>query len=256
MRSGEEKQNPVAGQKPAIEAGARRFREGCAACHGANAEGGRGPRLVQNRDLYRLTDQQIFQIVQKGIPGTGMPPSQMPDDKTWQVVAFIRSLSSPASKAFVEGDASHGRQLFFGPGGCNTCHAIRGEGGLIAPDLSDAGGHLTVGELRQSIEHPSARIETGFRGVTVHLKNGSAIEGVAKNDSNYSIQVLDRKGALHLISKSNVSGIDWSNQSLMPNSVISQLGPSGVDDMMAFLAQQVIRPDAGNTPRRRFRDIH
>lgn len=257
MRDREEQRNPLAGQKAAIEAGARRFREGCAACHGADAQGGRGPRLVKNRDLYRFGDQELFQIVQRGIPGTSMPPSQLPDTETWQVVAFVRSLSSPASQAFVEGDAAHGRELFFGAGHCDSCHSILGKGGLLGPDLSDAGVQLTVGEIKESLENPSVSIDPAFRGVSIHLRDGSVVEGISKSDSTYSLDVLDRNGKLHLIDKSTVRSIDWAKNSLMPGNLTQQLGPAGVNDLVAFLAGQVIRPNIGDTPpqRRRRRGI-
>src|SRR5438105_4370505 len=42
------------------------------------------------------------------------------------------------------GDAHTGRAVFADPkaGDCLRCHAVRGEGGKIGPDLSDVGGKL------------------------------------------------------------------------------------------------------------------
>jgi cytochrome c oxidase cbb3-type subunit III len=256
MHSGSEKRNPVAGQKTAIEAGQRHFREACAACHGANAEGGRGPNLAQNRDLLRMSDEQLFNTIRQGIPGTSMPPFKFPDQQTWEVAAFVRSLSSPAAYASVPGNAEKGRTLFYGQGGCASCHAIRGQGGLIAPDLSGVGGALTVNELRESISQPSARITPGFDAVTVRLKNGTVIKGVAKDNADHSIDVLDRAGNLHLLDKADVRELVFSRKSLMPDNVAQTLGPDGLNDVMAFLAEQVVRPGAQSSERRRWREIH
>jgi len=255
MHSGSEKKNPLAGQKAAIETGQRRFREGCAACHGANAEGGRGPNLAQNRDLLRMGDEQLFNTIRRGIPGTSMPPSQMPDQQTWEVAAFVRSLSSPAAFASVPGNPQAGRAIFYGNAHCSECHAIRGKGGLVGPDLSGVGGTLTVNELRESILQPSLRITPGFDTVTVHLKSGDAIKGVAKDDSNYSIGVLDRAGKLHLLNKTDVQEIEFGRESIMPDGLGQTLGPDGLNDVMAFLAQQVVRPGAQPSERRRWREI-
>ncbi|MDQ2775139.1 MAG: c-type cytochrome [Acidobacteriota bacterium] len=255
MHSGSEKKNPLAGEKSAIDAGQHRFREGCAACHGANAEGGRGPNLAQNRDLLRMSDEQLFNTIRRGIPGTSMPPSQMPDQQTWEVAAFVRSLSSPAAFASVPGDPHKGKALFYGEAHCASCHAVRGDGGLVGPDLSGVGGTLTVNELRESIAQPSARITPGFDAVTVRLKNGTVIKGVAKNDSDHSIDVLDMTGSLHLLSKADVREIEFSRKSLMPDNFAQTLGPDGVNDIMAFLAEQVVRPGAALPERRRWRGI-
>ena len=255
MHSGSEKTNPLLGQKSAIEAGEHRFREGCAACHGANAEGGRGPNLTKNRDLLRMSDEQLFNTIRRGIPGTSMPPSQMPDQQTWEVAAFVRSFSSPAAFASVSGNPQAGRTLFYGQAHCSNCHSIHGEGGLIGPDLTGIGGLLTVNELRESILQPSATITPGFDSVTVRLKNGHVVKGVAKDDSNHSIDVLDMAGTLHLLNKADVRGIEFSRKSLMPGGTTETLGPDGLNDVMAFLAQQVVRPGEQLAQRRRWRDI-
>ncbi len=253
MVSGEEKQNPFAGKKDAIAAGAQRFREGCAACHGANGEGGRGPRLVKNYDLFRITDQQVFNIIRRGIAGTSMPPSQMPDDKTWQVVAYVRSLSSPAYRAFVEGDVARGRDLFASH--CESCHAIRGQGGLSGPDLSDAGAHMTVSELHEILENPAEHWNANYRPVTVHLKNGGIVDGVSRGDSTYSLQLLGEDGKLRSIDKAQVSSLDWHDGARRHAEAVRDVNPDGIRDLIAFVAQQVVRPNLENEARQR-KDIH
>jgi putative heme-binding domain-containing protein len=257
MRNPDDKKNPFAGQKPAIEAGQQRFKSNCAACHGADAEGGRGPALAGNRDLQRMTDQRLFNTIRQGIPGTSMPPSQMSDDQTWQIAAFVRNLSSPASLSVLPGNPANGRQLFFGTAECSQCHAIRGVGGLLGPDLTDAGANLTVHDLRESIVQPSARIAPGFDSVLVFLKNGEHLEGVAKDDTNYSISILDRKGTLHLLNKTEIAKIQFSNHSLMPDDIARRLGPEGLQDIVCFLASQTVRPpEAASEEQSRWRRIH
>ena len=76
---------------------------------------------------------------------------------------------------------------------------IRGRGGYLGPDLTDIGALRTPLQLRESLLQPSARIVDGFDGVTVTLRDGTAIKGVARNNNNYSIQVLDAKGELRLL---------------------------------------------------------
>jgi cytochrome c oxidase cbb3-type subunit 3 len=243
-RNSVEIKNPLAGQVAAIEAGQHRFQEGCAACHGAHAEGGRGPSLTDNRDIKSMTDERLFATIRHGISGTEMPPSPLPDNNIWEVAAFIRSLSTPAFETPVEGDPEKGWSVF-GSAGCGNCHMIRGRGGFLGPDLTNIGFSSTMMQLRESILHPNHRRIDGFAGVTVVLMNGTRIHGVAKNNSNYSIQILDAEGRLHLLNKSGLKEVDLARKSLMPDTYGQTLSPEDLKNLVAFLSRQVIRPNAG-----------
>src|SRR5437899_6310587 len=76
--------NPFAGQPDAILAGKKLFATSCSGCHGANAEGGRGPNLMKGRMIRRSSDTVLFTSIKKGVPGTDMPPTNLPDDQIWR----------------------------------------------------------------------------------------------------------------------------------------------------------------------------
>ena len=177
------KQNPLAGNPEAIEAGRQSFVEICSACHGVNGEGGRGPSLV-GRFVRRLSDQQLFSSIQKGVPGTDMPPFPLEDDKIWRVTAYVRGLAAPAFEHNLPGNADAGRELFFGAAGCSACHMIRGQGGFLGPDLSDAGSQRTFGQLREALLDPSARVAGGFEAVVLKAPGGRETRGIAKYRTN------------------------------------------------------------------------
>jgi len=81
--------------QPPDSAGRKLFLASCSGCHGANAEGGRGPNLVEGRILRRLDDEALFKSIKSGVPGTDMPPTNLPDDQIRSVAAYVRSLSAP-----------------------------------------------------------------------------------------------------------------------------------------------------------------
>ena len=188
----------------AIGAGGELFREACGACHGTTGEGGRAPNLRTSRNVQRSSDQELFGSIKNGVPGSEMPPFPLGDEKVWSLAAFVRSLSAPAYDQQAPGDAEAGQALFEGEAGCGGCHMIRGEGGSLGPDLSNIGMESNLTRLRESLLEPGEEIAVGFEKVIATLKSGDRIEGVAKNRSNYSLQVLDSGGNLHLLESSQI----------------------------------------------------
>lgn len=225
-----------------IEAGRRLFQEACSACHGQNGAGGHGPSLVDGRRVNGLDDAQLLQSIQKGVPGTDMPPSTLPAPQLKQVVAFVRSLGAPAIDTAVPGDREAGGRIFFGKGGCSKCHAIAGRGGFLGPDLTEAGANRSLSQLRESLLEPNKRIAEGFESVTVTMRDGSRIEGIAKNHDNYSIQLLDSGGKLHLLARADTDKIELGARSLMPDDFARRLSAEETRDVLAFLSRQAVRP--------------
>src|SRR5262245_31673309 len=57
-----------------VAAGEKIFVSQCASCHGRDGRGGGGgPDLTTGRFKRASSDEGIFQIINKGIPGTTMP---------------------------------------------------------------------------------------------------------------------------------------------------------------------------------------
>jgi putative heme-binding domain-containing protein len=234
--------NPLANNAEAAETGRELFLGACSACHGASGQGGTGPNLITGRATNRMQDRQLFRSIKDGVPGTDMPPFGISDEKVWQLVTFVRSLSAPAIKARLKGDPAKGQALFSGKGGCVGCHAIAGKGGVLGPDLSNAGVNRTVLQLRESIFDPNARIEAGFEAAAVTTKAGESIAGVLKNANNYSVQLLDNQGRLHLFWMRDLTAMKRREGSLMPAGFDTKLTKQESEDLLAFLSKQTIRP--------------
>src|SRR5262245_18460979 len=92
----QKEKNPAIRDPKAIAAGRGLFASSCAACHGPQGEGGRGPNLHERNVWHTLDEEGLFLMIQKGIPGADMPPTKLPDDQLWQIAAFVRSLTAPA----------------------------------------------------------------------------------------------------------------------------------------------------------------
>lgn len=247
--------NPLAAQPAALDAGKTQFGAACAACHGANAEGGRGPNLTDNDRIRRMTDDQLFNTIRRGIPGGGMPAFPLPDETIWQIVTYVRSLSTPAFLAPVAGDVQAGRAVYE-KSKCASCHMIMGKRGFLGPDLTDVAASRTLKQLRQAIVAPAGTPFDGFNGVTVTLKNGERISGIGKNYSDYSIDILDATGKLHLLETAQLSDEQFATKSLMPDDYANTLSAQELQNLIAFLSRQTVRPDARPDQKVRTREEH
>jgi putative heme-binding domain-containing protein len=237
------KKNPAIGDPKAIAEGQKLYLTSCAGCHGPKGQGGRGPNLRQRGVWHPLDDDGLFRTIQKGVPGADMPATNLPEEKIWQLAAFVRSLTAPAAEANVPGNAAAGEQLFWSAkAGCGNCHRILGRGGMMGPDLSNIGAAKPAEEIRESIVDPDADGFHQYKGVTAFLKNGTSVKGVARNRTNYSIQIQDAQGNLHLLSMADVTDLKISPNSPMPRDYAKRLSRAELDDVIAYLSRQSVRP--------------
>ncbi len=236
--------NPAIGNPQAIASGTKLFMGSCAGCHGPDGGGGaRGPNLVRRSLWHPLSDEAIFQVIRKGVPGTDMPPSALNDEQTWNLVAFIHALTGPASTNPVPGDPVAGKVVFWGSkAACSNCHPILGKGGRTGPDLSNIGGSRPLAVIRESIVDPGKDLfYLGNEAATVVMKSGQTLKGVAKNRSNYALQLVDTKGELHLIQMNDVKELTISASTPMPGDYAKRLTREELRDLLAYLATQDIR---------------
>ena len=175
-----------------------------------------------------------------------MPPNDLPDAETWQLVAFIRSLGGAGDQPPVAGDPKRGEEIFFGKARCASCHMIRGRGSPFGPELSNVGATRSAAKIRQSILEPSAEILSDWAGARVELRSGEKFDGVIRNEDNFSVQLVDRQGAFRLLDKRKIARLTrLEKESLMPGDV--SLSPDELQDLLAFLdRQRSSEANAGN----------
>jgi len=232
----------------ANESGKRLYEARCVGCHGADGTGGgHGPGIVELAKPRATTQDAVRLVIQKGVPDGGMPAFPISDGEAGQIAAYVMGLRRPVASgatagatvgAAPPGDDAAGERFFNGKGHCASCHMVRGApsggapsgaGGVLGPDLSNVGRDRQPAQIEQALRDPggapAAQGGRGGRGgrggavsykaVTVRLRNGQTLRGIAKNESAFDLQLLDTDGKLHLLLKDQVAEVT-REKSLMP----------------------------------------
>ncbi|MEZ5399411.1 MAG: PQQ-binding-like beta-propeller repeat protein [Bryobacteraceae bacterium] len=209
------------------------FEKHCAVCHGDGRGTERGPNLANNRRVRSGTVAQLRAVIRDGVSGRGMPAFDLPSADLDALTSLVRGFSAPAAESDPPGDRAAGERYFFGAGGCSRCHMALGRGAASGPDLSTVGRELTLGEIEQSIRNPSAKIRPGYRSVVAVLRDGRRLEGFARNESRYNLQLQDRAGVFHLLDASELGSVTHSKESAMKASACTA---EQCRDVIAYVA--------------------
>ena len=174
-----------------IEDGKRVYQASCANCHGP--DGNLIAGIDFGRGVYRraFADDELAALIVAGIPSTPMPPNPtMSREQALRVVDYLRSMGEGRETA-ADGDARRGRTLFEGKGECRDCHAVRGEGSRVGPDLTRIGLVRRAGELERSLLEPEAEVQPENRFYKVSPKSGQPVVGRLLNRDTYTVQLID-----------------------------------------------------------------
>jgi len=218
-------------------AGERAFATSCAGCHGLDGQGtDRGPGIAGSARVRRLSDNQVADIISNGIPETGMPPFRtLTGDQVRDIVGYLRALQGKSGPRALPGDATRGREIFFGKGECGTCHTIYGAGGFLGPDLSAYGPANSAQVILDTLLSTNRTVPVGYRLATVTTRDGHHFEGVIRNEDNFSLQLLAKDGSFHFFRTPELQNVERSSQPLMPTNYRDRLSSGELNDLVNFL---------------------
>ena len=200
-----------------IEDGGRVFRNTCANCHGPDGDQVSGIDLGRNIFRRAKTDDDLVQIIRTGVPGTGMPASDMSVAQAEQVVSYLRSVASTKRSTSALGDIGRGKALFETKGACTNCHRVNNVGSRLGPDLSNVGQLRRAVELETSIVDPNKEILYTSRPYRVVTKDGQTVTGRLLNLDTFNVLMLDSKEQLRSFEKTNLRDFGFVEVSPMPS---------------------------------------
>ena len=214
--------------------GERAYRQTCANCHGPDGDVITGIDLGRGQFRKTMTDEDLVRIIRTGIPNTPMPASAMTVEQAQKIVAYLRSRATAARAGAVLGDATRGRDIAAGKGGCVTCHRIEGAGSGVGPDLSKIGSLRGALELERSLVEPTADVDPANRFYRLVLRDGTVVTGRLLSHDTYTVQLLDTTEKLRSFSKS-----DLREHGFIPSPMPSYRGrltPQEIADLVSYLA--------------------
>lgn len=189
--------------------GAVSFRSQCASCHGSDAKGTTaGPDLSRGQFKHAVSEEAMFRVITKGVPGSTMPGFALNGRSAWQLVTFIHGLNMEKSGG--AGDASAGAALF-AKLKCAGCHPAG------APNLSESAARLSRAEIRQSLLEPDAAVSPEYWRWRGTLRDGSVVEGRRFNEDTFVVQLLGDDKRLRTLSKQEIQRSELSMRSRMPS---------------------------------------
>lgn len=225
----------VYGQSVDAELGKATFRIYCSPCHGRNAEGGRGPDLTAGSFAVGDRDEDLFRVIENGIPGSEMRGYKVniASDNISRLVAYIRSRAQAEPQA-AAGDSALGEKVFWGKGACGGCHRAGTRGGNFGPDLSRIGRMRSAAHLKESILDPDASQPPGYEAIAVVTKDGKKISGRSGGLDTFSARVIEADGKYHSFLLDEVKSASNRQGSLMP-SYRKRLADEEVDGLVAYM---------------------
>ena len=212
-----------------VAAGEKLFVSQCASCHGRDGRGGGGgPDLSTGRFKHASSDEGIFNIINKGVPGTTMPGFMLNAGPVWKLVAYVRSLGLARRNQNLPGDVEHGKALY-AQHRCAGCHDT------TAPDLKTSAINRSAVELKNSVLDPSGDVPSAYWRAKVTLRSGLVVTGTRLNEDTFTMQLRTRDG-LRSIAKADLGSVDLDRSSPMP-SFKGKLTDTELDDLLAYVSR-------------------
>jgi putative heme-binding domain-containing protein len=180
-----------------VQDGQRLFLTNCEACHGPEGDAVPGVDLGHGKFRRASSDEDLMKIIQKGIPGTAMPPGNFNNFQASTIVAYLRDMAESTGRGSLPaGDAAQGKIVFEGKGACLTCHRVKGNGSRLGPDLTDVGALRRAVELERSILDPDAEILPQNRFFRVVTKDGATTTGRLLNQDAFTVELFGSPSAV------------------------------------------------------------
>jgi putative heme-binding domain-containing protein len=180
-----------------------------------------GPNEISPADRQRLLKHKDQAIQQRA--AAVFKPS---DSSRAEVLKKYQAV------ALMSGDAVHGAEIFGKT--CATCHALRGQGHSVGPNLA-ALTDKTPADFLLAILDPSAVVEPRFVAYNIETKDGRSLSGVVSAETGTTLTLVQSGGLQEKILRSDIAEMRASKLSMMPEGLEQGMSQQDLADLIAFL---------------------
>ena len=117
---------------------------------------------------------------------------------------------------------------------CATCHAFRGVGVALGPDLASVVSNGRE-KLLVSVLDPNREVAPNFSAWMATTRDGSELIGILVRDSDASVTLKQAGGGEVTVARKDLVKLVPEGRSLMPEGLESGLTPSDLADLLAWL---------------------
>ena len=208
------------------------------------------PAVVELLASQEAWTQSLLNAVERGTVGLAEIPPATRNRLRWhgsdatkarvaklfpeQTASRAAVLASYASVASLKGDATKGVAHF--TANCAACHAYRGLGHALGPDLATF-RTKPVGDFLTAILDPNAAIEPKFIAYNVDTKDDRGLTGLVTDETVTGFTLAQANGVKDKLLRANVKVLRPAQLSLMPEGLEAALPPPAMADLLAWLRE-------------------
>ncbi len=185
------------------------------------------------QDKALLAEENEQFIAFKAVDFASLPQAQGPG-KNYSMSELRRLLQEEKKK---ERNFERGKRMYEASM-CAACHAMKGEGGNIGPDLTQAHTRFNQNAFLYAIMAPSDEISDQYMSTELELSDGKTLNGRILSNEEGKLKVNTNPFDLNQfveVDSSQVQERRPSPVSTMPPGLINQLNPQEIADLMAYL---------------------
>ncbi len=195
-----------------------------------------GYLLAMRKQFFSSLSREDMMALLAQLPPAVDPYAQLkarPLVKDWE----LSDLMPIKDQELENRDLANGKKIF-AVATCYKCHRVRGEGGIVGPDLTAAGRRFNTHDLLETIIEPSKAISDQYEAHQFMMFDGRVIVGRVVNLSGNSYRVQPDMAEPNNLVGVNVDDIEAmkpSPVSPMPTGLLDYFSRDEILDLLAYM---------------------